>query len=276
MYYIYGTNSQLYYDVEQYLIALAADSSGSTYRLILLISINELFEKVKRNSSIRGRYAKDPQTGESLLDIYQMTDDELEFFKDNLRHGSLEVFKNISAYSKGVDSAFRFDASFGTPIISSTVDSVLGAVLTDAAQAMTIDAQIGRKVVITSAGPLENQERVITDNTATTITLASAFDSDITGLNYIVTAQTDKFIIIYSIQDNTDWDLNMIQNIDSALERTLISLSLREWYLVNRLMDDYQIEEKFYKDALSSLRMSFFQNAIKSNRATEFFNDDID
>jgi len=274
MYYVYNASEQEYYDIEQYLIALAADETGNTYRLIFLINISELFEKVKRNSSIRGRHTKDPQTGKSLLDIYQMTDDELEFFKDNLRIGSLELFNHISGYSKHIDSAFRFDVSFGTPIITSVVDSVLGAVLTDAAQAMTPDAHIGRKVVITSAGPLENQERVITDNDATTITLASAFDGDITGLDYIVTAQTDKYIIFYTSHSNLDWDLNRIQGIDSAIERALISHALREWYLVNRIMDDYQIEEKFYKEAISSLRMGFFQNGISSNRATPFFNDD--
>lgn len=277
MNYILNADQYLYYSLEDFLIALEAQETGDSFYVLYAFPIDALFEKIKRRSALRGKLAKDQQTGASALENFQVTEDERDIFIDFLQTGAAEIFRQISGFSKEINAAFRFNVPFGDPEFSSTISSVSpdGLTITDASLNMTVNAYQGMKLVITEPGLLENQERTIVSNTDTTFVIDSPFGGDPSAMQYIVAAQTENYILIYSLFDISKFDTNMIQGIDALFEKCLIATVLKEWYLINRFMDDYQIEEMLLKNAISDLRMSYFQS-YKPYRATPFFNDDDD
>ena len=275
MRYIINATDYNYLTLEQYLAELQVPSeTADIYYLLFAYPIEALFEKIKRRAALRAKLAKDQQ-GNSQLDAFILTEDERDIYLDFLQVGSGEIFKQVSGFSKNIASAFRFNVPFGTPVVDSAVVSVSvdGLTITDSSLAMTVNEHVGMKMVITSSGLLENQERTIVSNTATEFVVSSAFGGDVTALEYIVSIQTEKFILIYSAMNVLGFDTNMMQNMDALFEKCFIGTVLREWYLINRFMDDYRIEAELLKDAISDLRMHYFQT-LKQERATPFFNDD--
>jgi hypothetical protein len=276
MTYILNADSLLYYNLEDFLADVGAGNVGDTYLLLFAFPVEALFEKIKRRSALRGKLAKDQQ-GNSQLEAFQITEDERVEFLDFLQSGSAKIFKEISGFSKSINSAFRFNVPFGDPEFASAVESVSvdGLTVTDSSLAMTTNQYAGMKLVITSPGLLENEEATIVSNTGTEFVIDAAFSGDITGLEYAVSAQTENYILIYSALDVSKFDTNVLLGIDALFEKCFIGTVLRDWYLINRFMEDYKVEDALLKDAISDLRMSYFQS-MKSYRATPFFNDDSD
>lgn len=273
--YILNADEYLYLNIEDWVNALNAGETGDTMQLLYIYPIEDLFEKIKRRSALRGKLAKDQQ-GASRTEEFQLTEDERDIFIDFLQSGSAKIFREISGFSKLINAAFRFNVNFGDPEFSSLVSSVdgTGLLVTDnGIDAMTVNAYQGMKLVIISPGLLENQERTIVSNDEDTFTIDEAFGGDVTGLEYIVAAQTEKHICIYSSMDVYHFDTNVILGIDALFEKCFIGTVLRDWYLTNRFMEDYQVEETLLKNDISDLRMHYFQS-MTPYRATPFFNDD--
>lgn len=278
MIYIYNATDNAYLDIEAYLTELetalaAAEESGdpitTVYQVLFLHDLASLFTLAKKRTALRGRYAKGQQ-GESLMEVYAMTDDEQDFFDDTIKTAAAEVFKRLSAYSKTIDQAYRHDVSFGDPVVSGTAEIVANNVITDSGLALTPNALIGYKLVITTPGLLANQERVIASNTATTITLATAFDSDISGLDFAIFTQTNKYIAYYLLAAST-WDNNMLQGIENAIQEALVTYIIKEWYLINRFMDDFSIEEGRYLNDLRKINSHLYQSKKPVRRPADFF-----
>jgi len=274
--YIYDADEQLYHNLQEFVDALASET-GDTYLMLFALPIEALFEKIKRRSALRGKLAIDNQ-GKSQLEHFQITEDERDIYLDFLQSGSANIFKSISGFSKTLHGAFRFNANFGDPEFGGiiTAVSIDGLTITDSTLSMVVNEYAGMKLVIASAGIYENMERTIVSNTATEFVINEAFPANLTTYEYFITAQTEKCILIYSSMDVEQFDTNVIIGIEALLEKTLIGTVLRDWYLINRFMDDYGIEEGLLKNDISDLRMHYFQSR-KPARATEFFNDnDID
>jgi hypothetical protein len=267
--YIYNTDKLTYLDLAAYLTSLPANP-GDTYRVLFLNKLDDIFSGAKRLTAMRGRFAKDDQGG-SNLDKIALTDDEREWFDDEIiKNGSSEVFRKISAWAKSIDEACRHNVKFGDPVQSGAVTGVVAVVVTDATKVMVVNALAGYKMVITSPGALMNQERIIVSNTVDTITLDQAFSSDITGLEYSVFTQTDDFIIYY-ISLNLTWDPNMLQGVDASIKQALVLYTVKEWYLINRMTDDYTIENVKYENELSKIRVQLMQTKTPTRRPVDFF-----
>ena len=271
MNYILNSDQYLYYNLEDYVNALNAGETGDVMQLLYVFPIDGLFEKIKRRSALRGKLVKDEQ-GESRTGEFQMTEDERDIFIDFLQTGSAKIFREISGFSKQINAAYRFNVNFGDPEFSSLVTSVVGNTVNDLSLTMEVNAYAGMKLVITSPGLMENEERTIVSNTDDAFIVNTAFSGDITGLEYIVAAQTEKHICIYSLMDLPYFDTNVILGIDALFEKCFIGTVLRDWYLTNRFMEDYQVEETLLRDSISDLRMHYFQS-MKPYRATPFFDD---
>jgi hypothetical protein len=272
MNYILNADTYLYYSLEDFIIARDAGETGDNYLLLFIFPIDAIFEKIKRRSALRGKLAKDQQ-GNSQTESFQITEDERDIFIDFLQSGSAEIFKQISGFSKSINAAFRFNVNFGDPEFSSTFSDDNGTTVVDGSLDMVPNAYVGMKLVIVSPGLLENQERTIISNTDQSFVINEAFSDDVTGLEYVLSAQTEKHIMIYSVFDLPKFDTNVLLGIDALFEKCFIGTVLRDWYLTNRFMEDYQIEENLLKSAISDLRMHYFQS-MTPYRATPFFNDD--
>ena len=268
MLYLYNTNDNSYLTMIQYLQEIEAGSED-TYQVIFGFNLADLFTHAKKRTAIRGRYAKDDQ-GSPMLEKMAMTDDEQELFDDWIKVAAPEVFRCLSAWAKNLDYAYRHDVNFGIPGISGSADSVDGAVITDSSLALTPDAQIGKKLVVVSPGLLANQERTITDNSADTITLSSPFDSDITGLDFVICDATAKYIVYY-IEVDTGWDANMLQGVENAIQESLVTYIIKEWYKINRLRDDFLTEEVAYQTELAKISSQLFQRKTPIKRPADWF-----
>jgi hypothetical protein len=273
MNYILNADELLYYSLEDFIEALDNGETGDQYYVLFAHEIEPLFEKIKRRTALRGKLAKDDK-GALQTENFQITEDERDVFLEFLQDRASKIFKSISGYSKLINSAFRFNVRFGDPEFSSTVTSVdpTGLIITDNTLDMEVNAYAGMKLVIISPGLMENKEATILYNTEDTFTIQEEFDGDVTDLEYIVTAQTNNYILIYSNFDVTKFDTNVLLGMDSLFEKCYIDAVLADWYLANRFMDDYTIEEKLLKDDISELRMHYF-HSMSPYRAKPFFND---
>jgi hypothetical protein len=266
---LYNTSDKTYVNVTTYLTSIEA-SAGNNYRLIMLFNLDTLFEGTKKRTAWRSRFAKNEQ-GESRIDHLAITDDERDMFDDLMKRGCNEVFMKMSAWAKNIAGANRFNVKFGEPVESGSVTSGgTTAVLTDSEQAFVVNELAGYKLVITSAGLEQNQERTIVSNTADTITLDSAFTTDVDSLEYAVMTQTDDFIVYY-LDMNTTWDLNMIHQAWGSTLEALITYFVKEWFIVNRYMDDAQIETTQYEIELVKIKQALSQRKTPLRRNGEIF-----
>jgi hypothetical protein len=270
--YILNADQLLYYSLDHYLDALGEKETGDTLMMLFVYPIEDLWTKIKRKAAIRGKNAKDDK-GNSLLEEYYISDDEQDLFLSWLRTESSKIFKRISAYSKLINSAFRFNVNFGEPILSSSVSSVStdGVNIYDLSLNMTPSQYAGMKLVITTPGILENQERTIVSHNNEMFTLDSGFTSDITGLAYIISAQTEKHILIYSMSGVNKFDTNLIEGVDSLLEKMFVGSVLKEWYLIKRFMDDWKIESEMLADDVTELRRHFYTQVSTTRKFNEIF-----
>jgi len=282
MNYIYNSNTFLYKNLTDYLAGIASDT-GDIYHVLFLNDLDAIFEGAKKRTAMRGRFALDQ------LDKIALTDDEKDWFDEVIKNGGSEIFRKISAYSKDINEAYKHDVPFGNPVYSGAITSVLSLVVSDSTKSMTVNELAGYKLVITSQGDQLNQERTILSNTANTITLDSGFTTDITGMEYAVFTQTSRYIIYFMSLDTglkritysdgttitkdtkTGWDVNMIQGIDASITEALIGYAIKEWYLINRMMEDYEIEASRYNNELVKIRNQINQGKKPARRVTDFF-----
>lgn len=266
---LYNTSTNTYVNITTYLTSIEA-SPGNNYRLLMLFNLDTLFEGTKKRTAWRSRFAKDEQ-GKSLTAKLAITDDERDMFDDLMQRGCNEVFRKMSAWAKDIPGANRFNVKFGEPVKSGSVTSGgTSAVLTDTSKTLTVNELAGYKLVITSAGVEQNQERTIVSNTADTITLDSAFTTDVTGLEYSVMTQTDDFIVYY-LDMSLEWDLNMIHQAYESAREALISFFVKEWFVVNRYIDDAAIEGGKYDIELVKIKQALSQRKTPLRRSGEIF-----
>jgi hypothetical protein len=244
-------------------------SKGDPVVVIIAADLDLIFSAAKKRTAIRGRFAIDQQ-GNSLLDKLTLTDDERDWFEEIIKNGGTEIFKKLSAWTKGISSAYRHNVKFGNPEKSGKISLVNGAVITDSSKNFAVDELKDKKLIITSAGSQMNQERLVSSNTATTITLASPFDSDITAMNYCIVPISASFALFHLNLD-LSWDLNLIQGVGTAIEEALVLYTLKEWYRINRNADDFQVEEGAHQLQTSKIRSQLLQYKIPARRVTDFF-----
>jgi len=270
--YLLNSDQLTYYDLDHYLDGLDAQETGDTLLMLYLYPIDGLFTKIKRQIALRAKHETDTE-GNMMLDRYSMTDDEINEYMGYLRLESAKIFKAISAYSKTINAAFRFNVNFGTPLFSSvfTEQSVDGLTVIDESQIMTENAYAGKKIVIVSPGLYQNEERVIVSNDETSFVIESAFSQDISDIEYVVVTQTEKFILIYTACNALKFETNLLELIDSLFEKALIGSVIKEWYLTNRFMDDWKVESEIVKDTITDLRSSFFQDIAPGRKLNPMF-----
>lgn len=268
MIYLYNTTKYNYQSISDYLESIAKEQ-GSIYHVLIMTGMDDIFEDAKQRTAIRGRLASTKE-GASLLEAYAMTDDERDIFEKTIKNGAAEIFKKLSAWCKGIREAYRHNVSFGAPIFSGAIDSIAGAQVNDVSQAFTENSLAGYKLVITSPGTQMNVERTIISNAATGIILDSAFTSDVTGLEYSIFTDTDKYIIYY-LELDTNWDINMLLGVEAAVKEALILHTIKEWYKANRFMDDFDIENTNYETELTKIRSQLIQSKVPYRRPTDMF-----
>jgi hypothetical protein len=207
--------------------------------------------------------------GVSLLENLAMTDDELAMFEGFMPTGGAEVFRKLSAWCKNNSNAYKHNVTFGIIGASGSVISVNNNVVEDTALALTPDTLTGFRFLITSEGDLHDQERDIVDNTENTITLDRPYGTSIKGLTYKVYNPEEKFIT-YALTLDLNWDVNMIQAAEIAIKEALVTFALKEWYLANRYMDDFTIEDTRYQAELIKIRSCLLQSKVPYRRPTDF------
>jgi hypothetical protein len=256
-----------YENMDEYLGSETEDTT--VFEIMFVISLNDIFEQAKRRTAMRGKYAKDEQGG-PLLEKFAMTDDEQDFFNEILPRGSSEVFSKLSAYAKDVVNAHRVNAIFGAKTVTGNVTSVNDVIITDTSLTLTENALKGYRLVITTEGDLKDMERDIVSNTSNTITIDMPFEDDITDLSYAVYNPNEKYCI-YSVKITLSWDINQLQAAEASITESLVLYIIKEWYLINRLMDDYGIEESRYQQQLQGIRDALMHRTTFVRRPADLF-----
>jgi hypothetical protein len=267
MNYIYNATTKTYTPLAEF--SPAGVVKGDPIRVLICTDLDSIFNEAKRRTALRGRFALDQQ-GASLLEKIAMTDDERDWFDQIIKNGGTEIFAKVSAWTKDLPAAYRHNVKFGIPLFAGAVTTVAGAVVNDTTKSYTVNDLTNKKLVITSPGPQMNQERVITSNTATGITLATAFTTDVTGMEYVIVAITADFIIFYLNLD-LSWDLNLFQGVAATIQEAFILFVCKEWYKLNRNVPDFQVEELDYIAQLGKIRSQLLQYKIPARRVTDFF-----
>ena len=256
-----------YQDIDEIIEPKTLDED--VYDILFFASLTDIFTIAKRRSAIRSRFAKDNE-GKPLVDSFALTDDEKDWFSDIMPEGSAEIWKKLSAFGRDTEDAYRYGVTMGTKPATGTIDIVAGAVLTDSSLTLTPSALIGYVLVITSAGDMEGQQKSIIANTANTITLESAWKQDVTGMDFNVYDSATDYVL-YTVKLDSNWDINMLQSCDKNIQEALVSFCLKEWYLINRWMDDFTIEDGHYQKSLAKIKSDLSHGKKPYRRATDFF-----
>jgi hypothetical protein len=242
----------------------------SPYDVLYFVNLTDVFTIAKRRSSLRARFARDAE-GRPLVENLAMTDDERDWFDDIMPIGSAAIFKKLSAFAKGIQHAHKYGVTFGGKVAVGTIESIAGNIISDSSLSLTPSALKGYKLVLTSGTEdLINQEQLILDNTANTITVQVPWEQDVTGLSFNIYNPSEDYVL-YTVRLDTNWDLNMIHNVESSVMEAMISYALKEWYLINRYMDDYAIEDAKFKSYLSQIKSSLDQGVNTTERPMDMF-----
>lgn len=276
MIYLYNTVADTYRDLyrtpyeslEEFLSDFEEDSE--IYKVVYLVSLSDVFEKAKQRSAFRGRFAKDAQ-GAGMLDSFMLTNDELSYINNIVQVCAAEVFKKVSAWCKNNVNAFQQNISFGNKIVNGSITSATGTTITDSSASFIVNGLTGYKIIILdSDSNIHEEERDIISNSETSIVIDRAFSEDPTGLEYGIYNPDEKYIA-YFLNMDSNWDKNMLQNAEAAINEAYVTFILKEWYLVNRYMDDYTIEETKYQNELKKIRSSLMQGKTPYRRPVSNF-----
>lgn len=274
MIYLYNENTDTYTDLyrsafenlEEFLGDEAEDTT--VYKILFFVSLNDIFEQAKKRSAFRGRFARDAQ-GKSLLEQMAITDDERELIEDLLPNGATDLQKKLSAWMKAVNESYKFGVTFGAKNPAGTVTGVSGTTITDSTAPFTAGALTGYKLVVLS-GDIIHEEREIVSNTTTDLVIDREFTADPTGLLYGVYNPDEKFIT-YALQMELNWNFAILQAVEAAVKEALVSYELAQWYLANRYMEDYAIEDGKFKAEMMKARSALFQGRDQWRRPVGHF-----
>jgi len=97
----------------------------STYYLVFLYKISDIFNYVKTLTAIKARTIRDAN-GKMLTDEVSFTDDRQDIFDIFVKEAANKVFEKIQAYSKGIVNAYKFNEQ-----IDFDADGTIGAGETD-------------------------------------------------------------------------------------------------------------------------------------------------
>lgn len=242
----------------------------SPYDILYFVNLTDVFTIAKRRSSLRARFAKDPE-GKPLVENLAMTDDERDWYDDIMPIGSALIFKKLSAFAKGIKHAHKYGVTFGGKVVTGTIESIAGNIISNSSLSLTPSVLKGYKLVLTSGSEdVIDQEQVIIDNTANTITVQSPWKQDVTGLSFSVYNPSEDYVL-YTVKLNSNWDLNLIHNVESSIQEAMISYVLKEWYLINRYMDDFAIEDAKFNNYLTQIKSSLEQGIKTTGRPMDMF-----
>jgi len=269
MNYIYNATTKIYTNISTF--DSAGVVKGDPISVLLLADLDQIFNSAKKRTSIKGRFAVD-KVGGSALEQIALTDDERDWFNEIIKNGGTEIFKKLSAWTKGINSAYRHNVKFGNPVNSGAITSGgTTAVLTDSSKNLAVNSLAGKTLIITSPGSQMNSVRVIVSNTATAITVQSAFGTDVTGNDYAICDTVSDFIAYYLNLD-LSWDLNLFLGLSASIEEAFIRFTLKEWYRINQnTINDYQLEEAAYFDQVTKIKSQLLSYKIPARRVTDFF-----
>lgn len=276
MIYLYNTESDTYRDLyrtpydnlQDYL----SDYQEGTdvYKVVYLVSVLDVFEKARQKSAIRGRFAKN-ENGERLIDVFALTNDEFSFVESILPSCAAKVFQKLSAWCKDNLNAFQQNISFGNRIAIGVISSAVGTTINDSSANYTINSLKGYRIIILDANSdINEEEREIISNSATSIVIEREFSGDPTGLAYGIYNPSDKYFA-YFLNMDVNWDKNMLQSAESAIIESFVAFILKEWYNINRYMDDYIIEETKFQDELKNIRTALMRGITSYRRPMNIF-----
>lgn len=200
-----------------------------------------------------------------------MTEDERILFDDWLPVGANETFRlSMLGYAKSINEAIRTNVIFGDPIHSGQIEDSVVTMIQDTTKEFTDNELAGFKLVVTSPGALMNQERTIVSNTATTITLETEFDSDPTGMEYAIMIETKDSIVFY-LDLPLAWNYNLCPSLDVEVRNSLTKQIIKNWFLTNRLNEDYSIEDSKHIKALENIRGLLHRRVSPVRRSADMF-----
>lgn len=195
---VYNATEGSYGTIASYIAAYDEDDED-VYYIQFLYELSELFDLAKKRTSFRGRRARDEE-GKSLLHLYEMTDDEEDFFDEMLEEGSGEIFNTFLAWTKNVFQSYQYKAlhDFGS--------------------------------------------------------------GDVNSLQYFLTMPTAPYMDLFNVVEN-------------KLEGALVLYTIKEWWYINRLLDDYQVDNARYKKVMDEIRGMLLQKAEPTRRRPGLFLD---
>lgn len=87
--------------------------STGEYEIVLLIDRDSVFEGAQEITALRARFAK-KDDGTPLLDVFAMMADDASICDRWLNDGGVEVFSKLSAWSKGINDAYKANVTVTT------------------------------------------------------------------------------------------------------------------------------------------------------------------
>ncbi len=252
---IYNETEDTYESIAAYIAAYDADDTDVFY-VQFLYKLSTLFETAKKRTAFRGRAAMDDK-GNSLIDKYAITDDEEDFFDEMLEMGSGELFRKLTAWAKNVFNSYQYKVlhDFGEEFYYkgdvNTYQSGGGFTVIEDYDAAWTDSALVDFIFEVLSGPYKDSVQDILTNGEQVLSLDGVFGGSILGESFEITATGETTVEESSLQyfiNMPDYPyLDLFESVEAKLNEALVLYTIKEWYLTNRFMDDFQIENARYE-----------------------------
>lgn len=105
---VYDTVTSAYIALATYIAALSDTDKDTAVTIRFMYRIDQILDEAKKITSLRTRTVGDKEQA----NIIELTEDEATLFTEQLEEIAGEIAKKLLAWSKGMNQAYQFNASF--------------------------------------------------------------------------------------------------------------------------------------------------------------------
>jgi len=211
--------------------------------VMFIYLIEDIFSEVKKITAIRARSIKN-KAGDSLIDEYAMTDDELSIFSTFCKNASTDLYSIFVAFCKAITPGYLHD--------------------------------VGEIIPLFDISTIYHPDDIIKyDNKIYKCISTSAYLTPVSELGSTIWENLPDWIdtkekIIFVIDYDPEYKINVINFIESKIKNCLICYVLGEWYSMVGLKDMELSYKSNYVDQKDSIMGNLF-NLKPTRRAYSEF-----
>lgn len=258
---------------------IATDKSGY---IVFQHDISAIFEKVKEYSSYKSKFIPDAN-GISVFDRFTLTDEEYNIWKQFLKSSAEDIHRQLGYIAKDIGKSLIFDYGQTAHLYSATETYGIGHYVADKNYEFVYKSLVASNVgnPLTDSTKWERQDREMTIPPYVSTQTYAIDDLVLYNDKYYMSLENNNtnnqpdqsstwWIEVPELIDTKNkitivlWNLknfdpNAVSIMDDKIFQIYVAYTLKEWFKISGLMNDYQLEEAKIQNLMLDLRVLSFR-----------------